>query len=169
MTTSNHFTGRLLATAALLPALFFAVSAQPVSAADALTQAAPLSAAPAPNGSTRAEQRSAASVEARIADLHKKLGITADEESLWTDVAQAMRDSAKKMRESIAARSAKLKAMTAVDDLRSYRVIAEEHAEGLKHLIPAFEALYSKMTPAQQAKADHVFAEHQQRHTHRAS
>lgn len=171
MTISSHRTGRILTAAALLPAIFFAVSTQPVLAADKLAQAAPVAASPAQPEPTaaKAERKSAERVEARIADLHKKLGVTADQEPLWTDVAQAMRDSGKKMRDSIAARSSKLKTMTAVDDLRSYRMIAEEHADGLKRLIPAFEALYAKMTPAQQKAADHVFAQHQERNTHRAS
>ena len=90
--------------------------------------------------------------------------MTADQEVLWNDFAQVMRENEKKMRDSIAARSEQMKVMSAVDDLKSYQMITDEHADGLKRLIPAFEALYAKMTPAQQQNADHVF-DNQQRHT----
>jgi hypothetical protein len=107
-------------------------------------------------------------VEARITDLRKKLLVTTDQQVLWNDVAQVMRENEKKMREVIEARSVKMKSMNAVDDLRSYRMITDEHADGMKRLVPAFEALYDKMTPAQQKNADHVFDE-QQRHAPRKS
>jgi hypothetical protein len=96
-------------------------------------------------------------VDKRIADLHKRLGITPDLEPLWLDVVNVMRDNEAKMIEHISAREAKMKTMTAVDDLRSYRMITDEHADGLKRLIPVFESLYDKMSPAQKAVADHVF------------
>jgi hypothetical protein len=41
-------------------------------------------------------------------------------------------------------------------------------ADGLKRLIPSFEALYGKMTPTQQKNADRIFGE-QQRHAQRTS
>ena len=96
-------------------------------------------------------------VDMRIADLHKRLGITPDLEPLWIDVVNVMRDNEAKMNEHISAREAKMKTMTAVDDLRSYRMITDEHADGLKRLIPVFETLYDKMSPAQKLVADHVF------------
>jgi hypothetical protein len=77
------------------------------------------------------------------------------------DVVNVMRDNETKMNEHISAREAKMKTMTAVDDLRSYRMITDEHADGLKRLIPVFEALYDKMSPAQKAAADHVFEQGQ--------
>jgi hypothetical protein len=96
-------------------------------------------------------------VDKRIADLHKRLGITADLEPLWLDVVNVMRDNEAKMNEHISAREAKMKTMTAVDDLRSYRMITDEHADGLKRLIPVFETLYDKMSSTQKLVADHVF------------
>jgi hypothetical protein len=75
-----------------------------------------------------------------------------------------MRDNALKLQGHSEARAANLKTMSAVDDLKSYQTISDEHSEGLKRLIPAFEALYDKMTPTQQKHADQVFGEHQ-RHT----
>jgi hypothetical protein len=103
--------------------------------------------------------------EARIKELHNKLQITAAQETLWGNVAQTMRDNGKTFQASMTDRSTRLKTMTAVDDLKSYQIVADEHSDGLKRLIPAFEALYASMTPAQQKHADHVFGEHQ-RHAH---
>jgi hypothetical protein len=103
--------------------------------------------------------------EARIKDLHDKLHITAAQETLWGSVAQTMRDNGKTLRASVTDRSTRLKTMTAVDDLKSYQIVADQHSDGLKRLIPAFEALYASMTPAQQKHADRVFGEHQ-RHAH---
>jgi len=102
--------------------------------------------------------------EKRIAELHAKLHITAAQEPLWSNVAQAMRDNIQAMRASMTDRSTRLRTMTAIDDLKSYQVVADQHSEGLKHLIPAFEALYASMTPDQQKHADHVFGEHQPGH-----
>lgn len=110
---------------------------------------------------------SADRAERRIRELHEKLGITQEQEGLWGTVAQTMRDNGKTFETSMADRSARLKDknLTAVDDLKSFQVIADQHADGLKRLIPAFEELYAAMTPDQQKRADHVFGEHQ-RHAH---
>ena len=168
MLTSNHRAGRAIAIAVLFPAMLFAVSPRSTSAREYLAQAAPMSAPqpqPAKPASSAAKVKRASvdRVEARITDLHDKLRVTADQEVLWNDLAQVMRENEKKMRDSVAARSAKLKTMNAVDDLKSYQMITDEHADGLKRLIPAFEALYVKMTPAQQKNADQVF-DNQQHH-----
>jgi periplasmic protein CpxP/Spy len=157
MPISNHRAGRVIAAAAILPAIFFAASSQAASAAEYLAQAAPLSASPMPPAAPKVRVASTDRIEGRIADLHKELRITPDQEALWSDLAQVMRANGDKMRDEVAERSAKLKTMNAVDDLRSYQMIADEHADGLKRLIPAFEALYAKMTPTQQKNADHVF------------
>jgi hypothetical protein len=105
--------------------------------------------------------------EMRIKELHDKLHITAAQEELWGNVAQTMRDTAKTFQDGVADRTAHLKTMTAVDDLKSYESIADLHADGLKRLIPVFQALYDAMSPEQQKNADHVFGEHQrQAHMH---
>jgi hypothetical protein len=47
--------------------------------------------------------------------------------------------------------------MTAVDDLKTYSAIAEAHANGIKTLIPVFEALYVSMSDTQKKEADILF------------
>jgi len=172
MSQSKLRAGRIIAAAAILPAIFFAVSSHPTFAKEYLADATPSSASPtsptqdqaaqaAPTSVPKVRSASADRIEQRIAALHKKLHVTSDQEPLWNDVAQVMRDNGKKIRDQVAERSAKLKTMNAVDDLRSYEMITDEHAEGLKHLVPAFSALYAKMSPNQQKNADRVFGEQQ--------
>jgi LTXXQ motif family protein len=99
-------------------------------------------------------------VENRIKELHYRLNIAAAQESLWGTVAQTMRDNAATLHASLADQLAKRDTMTAIDDLKSFQIIADEHSNGLKKFIPAFEALYASMTPAQQKQADRVFRVH---------
>lgn len=99
-------------------------------------------------------------VGARIAELHKRLHVTPAQETLWSTVAGIMRDNATALRASLVDQSAKRDLMTAVDDLKTFQIIADQHSNGLKKFIPAFEALYRSMTPAQQKFADRVFREH---------
>ena len=146
----------VFATATFLGAIAFAT---PTLAADQAPQVAAADA-------THAGRNSADRVEQRITDLHGKLRITADQEAQWSKVAEVMRENATTIRTRIDERSASLKAMTAIDDLKSYRMLADEHADGLKRLIPVFETLYVNMTPEQQKNADRVFGEHQRRGHH---
>jgi hypothetical protein len=67
------------------------------------------------------------------------------------------------MADLIQSRVQNAKTMTAVDDLRAYQGIADAHAEGLKKLIPAFEALYASMSDEQKKNADAVFGRMQRR------
>jgi len=96
-------------------------------------------------------------VELRVTSMHTKLKITAAQEAQWKQVAQAMRDDAKRMDELTQARVDHAKDMTAVDDLKSYGEISQAHADGIKKLTPAFADLYASMTDAQKKEADTLF------------
>lgn len=146
--------GRALAAATLFGAF---LSTVPLDASRAQQADQPMQAMPAaPHGKHMADHS-----EARIKELHDKLQITAAQEELWGNVAQTMRETAKTFRASVTDRTTRLKTMTAVDDLKSYQIIADQHADGLKQLIPVFEALYDSMSPEQKKNADKVFGEHQ--------
>lgn len=121
---------------------------------------APTGAAPATDGHMAAHGMKAAPrelVETRISDLHTRLQITSAQESLWQPVAQVMRDNANTMQSLLKARADGASHMSAVDDLRSYGQIAEAHADGLRKLTPAFEALYASMSDVQKRNADLIF------------
>lgn len=158
---------RALAGTALLGALILAGSALAQAPAPSQSQAAttattpPAAAAPSKN-TTRAAAPTkveTAAIEARIKELHTKLKITASEESQWQQFTQVMRDNAKAMDDLEAQRTQNQAAMTAVDDLRSYRDFTQAHVDGLAKLVPAFESLYDSMTPDQKKNADVVFAQ----------
>jgi periplasmic protein CpxP/Spy len=151
-----------VATAALFGAFLATVPLQASQAQQ--TAAQPQAASPAASMAGHGKH-SADRTELRIKQLHDQLRITPDQEALWGTVAQSMRDSAQSMRASLTDRSTRLKTMTAVEDLKSYQAVADQHAAGLKQLVPAFESLYASMTPAQQKRADQVFGS-RQHHAH---
>jgi protein CpxP len=153
----THRVTGLLATAAMVGAI--AVAAPSLALAQAAADRAPVQLAA--TEAAHAGPSSAERVEQRITDLHNKLHITAAQEAQWSAVAQVMRDNAVAIRSRIEERTAGLKSMNAVDDLKSYHQIADAHADGLKQLIPAFETLYAGMMPDQQKRADRVFAAHE--------
>jgi hypothetical protein len=109
-------------------------------------------------------------VETRIKDLHRKLKITAAQESQWNGFAQVMRENAQEVDAVLKERAESLHKMNAVEDLHSYEELADAHADGLKKLVPAFETLYNTMSEDQKKTADAVFAEHEKRpHEHGSS
>jgi hypothetical protein len=98
-----------------------------------------------------------AGVEKHIADLHANLKITPAEESLWTAVAQTMRDNANKLDDAIGKREAAN--TSAVDDLNAYGDVVQAHADGIKKLAAVFSSLYASMPQDQKTMADQVFAQ----------
>lgn len=117
--------------------------------------ASPLSAAPA---DTHSEQAMAQRIEDRIKTLHDKLGVTNEQEAKWSDVAQAMRENETAIDQMVRERHQNPASMTAVDDLQSYENITQAHADGLKKLIVAFQALYNDMPDDQRKNADTTFS-----------
>jgi protein CpxP len=146
--------GYTIAAATLLGAF---LAAAPLQASRAAPVAAPAHAVTAQD--KRAIDRS----EARIKELHDRLHITAAQQTPWDEFAQTMRDNATGHRASMAERRSHHETMTAVDDFKSFETIAEEHADGMKKLVPSFEALYAVLTPDQQKQADNIFREHRHR------
>jgi len=121
----------------------------------------------APPPPTSSKKVSAADrVETRIQDLHRNLKITPAQETQWRDFAQVMRDNEKAIDAILKERAANISKMNAIDDLRSYEKLADAHAEGLKKLVPAFEALYNTMSDEQKKNADAVFGKFEKRPGH---
>jgi hypothetical protein len=140
---------RSIAIAALLGATLLA---SPLTGARA-DPTAPQSQAAAGAADTKGE-----TVEQRITALHTELKITADEESKWNGVAQAMRENEAAMQKLAAERTTTApQNMTAIDDLKSYQKFAQAHVDGLKNLIASFDTLYTAMPAPQKQLADQVF------------
>jgi len=106
-------------------------------------------------------------VEKRIQTLHDKLQITADQESQFAAVADVIRGNEATIHELAEERHAN-EGATAVEDLKSYKGIADAHADGLAKLIPAFEDLYSTLSDAQKANADKLFSQYEGHEGHKA-
>lgn len=104
-----------------------------------------------------AESRAMARVDRRIADLHAKLHITAAEDPQWQQFAAVMRQNAAAMDRIFAERVKTFALLSAVDNMKSYAHIAEQHAQNMQRLASAFEQLYEVMSPAQKKTADDVF------------
>jgi hypothetical protein len=155
--------GSLRAAAALV---MMAAGGVPGRADDAPTPTPPAAPAPAAKPPTPAptaqDRQDVARVDRYISELHRRLRITAAEQPQWDVFAQTMRDNALHMDQLFRARSA-AETMNAVEDLKSYAGIAEAHAEDMQRLVPAFETLYSAMSPEQQRLADTAFKQFEAR------
>ncbi|MDR3425531.1 MAG: Spy/CpxP family protein refolding chaperone [Alphaproteobacteria bacterium] len=148
---------RFAVMASLVGSLAFAYPA--FAANDAPDQAAPSAQKINEHGEKmdHSPQAMARRVEERIKTLHDKLGITSEQEAKWGDVAQTMRDNEASIAALVEARHKNISGMTAIDDLQSYEDITQAHADGIKKLIPVFQALYGEMSEDQQKYADKVF------------
>ena len=160
MSRFTRTSGVAIAAATLFGAVLAIASATAIGAEQTATatQAQPMDAAAAAH-----EQRAADRGERRIREMHDRLRITPAQEDAWNKVAKVMRDNDAAFRVTVGERYRDAKPMSAVDDLKSFQIIADEHSNGLKKLIPAFDTLYGAMTPDQQKRADSVFA-HRGRH-----
>jgi protein CpxP len=140
---------RSVAIAGLLGATMLAAPLAAAWAADAPVKTA---------ATTDATQTKGETVEQRITNLHAALKITAEEETQWNGVAQAMRENATAMDKLVAEkRTSPPQNMSAVEDLKTYQLFAQAHVDGLKNLISAFGTLYNAMPDAQKKVADGVF------------
>ena len=159
-------------TRLIVSAAAFLVGAAVLLPGAAFAQTAPAEHHPAvatPAASVKSsEGKMLARVEARIADLHSRLHITGAEEPQWRPFAQQMLANARKMDEKFLERAEKFRSMNAVDNMRSYAVIAAQHAENTQQLVPVFQALYASLSPQQKHIADQLWrsyaAKGQKRH-----
>jgi hypothetical protein len=92
------------------------------------------------------------------------LRITPAEEPQWNQFAEVMRENAREMDQAYMQRAEQFPTMNALQNMQSYAQLAEEHAEHVKKLIPAFEALYNSMPEQQKQLADQVFRANAERH-----
>jgi hypothetical protein len=149
MISSNRLTALAVAALLSVPAAALAQSAQ-------TRGPAPSAAAPAA-GKAASASGAAARVEQRIKELRAQLKITPAEETQWQQFAQTMRDNARDMDQALMQRAQQFPSMNAVEDMQSYEQIAEAHVQHLQKLLPAFQNLYTAMSPEQKTGADEIF------------
>ena len=144
--------GAVVTTAIIGLTAMAAVAAPPPGAKDPVTSpGSPTPAAPS------TQQSMAARVDQRIKELHTKLQITSAQEPAWQNFAQTMRDNARKMDQAFEARVDRMQSMNAMDNMRSYAQLSQQHAQDVQALLPPFEALYGSMSETQKHTADQVF------------
>ena len=93
-------------------------------------------------------------VEANISSLHQRLQIAPAQEAQFNAVANVMRENARA--EATAPHQPPANA-TAVDELRAEIQYGEVELASMKKLLPALEALYASLSPAQRKTADTIF------------
>ncbi len=153
MTRSAFLSSAAIAALLTLPVAASAQSSQAPTAAPpaAAAAASPMSSHTVPGNS--AEQR----VEAHIKELHSQLRITSAEQAQWDQFANVMRENARDMDQAFAQRMQQYPTMNALQNMQSYELISEAHAQHLQKLVPAFENLYNAMTQPQKQLTDQVF------------
>ncbi len=149
----------LLATSLAIP---FAALAQtsPAAAPQPSAEAAPAQPAPrkpSPAKADTAKRDPMQRVEHRIAVLHKRLGITAEQQPQWEQFATVMRDNARNMQQAIQQRGSSAATMNAAENMQSYAQLSEQHAQDVQKLAAAFQPLYGSLSAAQKEAADKMF------------
>jgi hypothetical protein len=138
-----------------------APDATPAPAPQSPASRSPASRAPASHtphaAAQRAPDKQADRVEARIADLRTKLKITPAQTPQWDAFANVMRENARGMDSAFESRSSGRPKMNAVENMQSYSTLADQHAQDLRKLTPAFADLYNIMSEEQKRNADEVF------------
>jgi hypothetical protein len=153
-----------LPTAALAQSSHAPVAASPEITKPAATQSSPLAGHPVA-GKTAQER-----VEQRIKELYSQLRITPAERPQWDQFAQVMRENARDMDQAWLQRVDNFQSLNAVQNMQSYEQIAEQHAQHVQKLVPAFQNLYNSMPDEQKRLTDQVFRANAERQaqTHRA-
>jgi protein CpxP len=94
-------------------------------------------------------------VEQEITELRDRLHITPAQQQQFDAFAEIMRGNARELDELMRQQTQKPN-KNAVDDMRFYLQFTEAQAEGLKRLLPVFQALYDALTDQQKRAADSV-------------
>jgi periplasmic protein CpxP/Spy len=94
-------------------------------------------------------------VEQEITEMRDRLLITPAQQQQFDAFAEIMRGNARELDELMRQQTQKPN-KNAVDDMRFYLQFTEAQAEGLKRLLPAFQALYDSLTDQQKRAADSV-------------
>jgi len=144
-----------LATAALLslPVTALAQPSQGQSAAARNAAPPPPVAAASPMAAHPAAGKNAQErVEQRIKELHTQLQITPAQQAQWDQFARVMRENARDMDQAFMQRAQQFPKMNAVQNMRSYEQIAEEHTQRLLYsAMPDRAGLHFYETPRPRA------------------
>ena len=121
--------------------------------------ATPRSGAPQSRGAQQAAPQGQ-DVEQKAAELKKKLQITPQQEPQFDAFIQTMRSNSETM-DSAIKQEGQNASKTAVDDLKRIERLLETQVDGLKKLLPVFQALYDSLSDQQKKTADQIFGQQQ--------
>ena len=93
----------------------------------------------------------------RLTELRTNLGITTNERPAWNQFAETAMGNARTLDQLYRQRAESLPTMNAMENLRSFGQIQSQQATNIQRAAPAFENLYSQLTPAQRQAADQMF------------
>jgi protein CpxP len=141
--------GRLVIAVGLVAVLL-------TTAAAAVNAAPATQLAQAPPGAPPPQTSPPQNIEANIATLRQRLQITPGQEPQFNAVANIMRENA---RAEASVPQQPPSNASAVDDLRAFIRYSEVELAGLKKMVPALEALYATLSPAQRQAANAAFRE----------
>ena len=98
-----------------------------------------------------------ARVDQRIQAMRTALDVTPNEEAAFNHFAHVMRENATAMDNLLHQRMSDVRSMNALENMRSYEQLANQHAEDVRRLTAAFETFYDKLSPEQKQQADQMF------------
>lgn len=112
-----------------------------------------------------------ATLDRRIADMHRRLHITPEQETAWNSFAQTMRGNADDVAQAYQKRAGGLNTMTAADNLHDYAQIEQRRADDLQKLAASFDTLYGQLSDQQKKDADAMFRQYgvERRQAHAAA
>jgi LTXXQ motif family protein len=105
----------------------------------------------------------------RLTHLRDQLHITAAEQPAWNQFEQTSMQNAVNLDQAYRQRAEQVPTANAVQNMQSFAQIQMEQAQDMQRLVPAFQSLYSKLTPQQQQMADQTFRTDAERAQARAS
>ena len=103
-----------------------------------------------------AAQPAGEAVAGQLAEIKKRLNITAAQQSQFDQFASTVKQNAQAM-QALMQKEAQGTEQNAVEGLRNAASFAQTEADNLKRLVPALEALYASLSDQQKHTADQLF------------
>lgn len=118
---------------------------------------APAPAPNAPSSNTTNGATAESQVDQRIAQMHRRLKITPEQESAWNSFGQVMRDNVTTTEKAYKDRRASIATMSALENMQNFAHIEQVRAQGVQNLSTSFQTLYGTMSDDQKQTADALF------------
>ena len=111
-----------------------------------------------PGAATRQAAPAGNPIEAQLAEVKKRLSITAAQQPQFDQFATIVKQNAQTMDALMKKATAQDAQQNAVEGLRTAASFAQTEADNLKRLVPALEALYASLSEQQKRAADKLFS-----------